>query len=308
MYYPSATALIVAHTIQTQVVVHAPTIDRAQGAFCRAYSRTTNSTCCLISSDCIQGLPVRCHAMCAQAITASPPPQHCMALGWFHTWYEHLGVLCANVSTSSFNRVSYDICETATPIHACDKTVVFAGGQPDCSVVLSSPSHQLIRLTMVEHEAHMRPGDRVVFYDGPSQDQLAHFNGLFLHIGPQPQLDSMSSLPCPAALAENANTLNTICCEPPATCEEGVGVPNICSVACAETFLPFYDRCTDFVRSNRLGALGPQLVQLADECVRASLAVNSTSSSVRIVYDSGLEDESHFHASFAAEVTCIDRT
>ena len=52
-------AVVVGHAMQSEVVVHAPTLAAAQNVLCRAVARNTISSCCLSSADCNGGVPSR---------------------------------------------------------------------------------------------------------------------------------------------------------------------------------------------------------------------------------------------------------
>lgn len=277
--------IVAGHALQSEVVVHAPTLAAAEGAMCRAVARGTNSSCCLADADCDRyGRPRQCHVLCALA-AAAPPPAPCMTLGWFASWRDELAQLCANVSTTVSigpPPLVVGMCTSGAPItHACGRTVAFeAAAQPhqSCSSVISAPAHYFVRATVLRTTIEMEHGESVRMFDGLVAEwrELANFDGFALHYGPSP---TSIDPPCATDLTGIASTMDSICCAPPSVCVDGV--PTDCSSMCAEVFLPFYSECADFV-----GSALPRLVPFAAQCAASSLSshVDSSGQDLRVEF------------------------
>ena len=292
-------AVVVGHAMQSEVVVHAPTLAAAQSVLCRAVARSTISSCCLVSADCVRGVPLQCHLLCAAAVVPAPPAD-CQAFEWFRAWHDPLAVLCANVSmTVASPQLAVNICRSANPIRACGQTIAFSTGssRASCSEVIAAPADHFIRLTVLQSGMQMQSGESLHVFDGLlEQQELAVFNGAYVHLGAP---DDGPTISCSADLADVASTMDSVCCEPPAVCDEGV--PNECSAACVQVWMPFYGQCADFVSSHL-----PQLVPFAEQCAGVHTPFDSTGRNVRVVFEPSPE-VAESSSTFATSVECIER-
>eukprot|EP01052_Picozoa_sp_SAG31_P003041 SAG31_NODE_113_length_24342_cov_5.194530_3_plen_1021_part_00 len=304
--HPFPNATVVGHAIESEVVVHAPTLASAQNNLCRVIARSTNASCCLLPSDCTSGVPMRCQQLCASAVNV-PPPAHCLSLDWFRSWHEELAALCAGSIPPVF------ICGGTLPIDACNKTVVFDTRRSDantCDAVISAPSNQVIRLTMDDSSVGLQPSSTVHIFDGASMnDELAMFDGLHWRvIDATDVLDNEASADtCPHELATRSIVMDQVCCRPPATCASHT--PSECTPSCAQLFLPFYNnsRCSSWFRDQ-----SPELTPFLEQCMKTPLLVESISSTIHVELHSVSSSHSDAqngarHGTFSIGFECADR-
>ena len=210
-------------------------------------------------------------------------------------------VLCANVSmTVTSPMLAVNICSSANPIRACGQTIAFSTGisRTSCSEVIAAPVNHFIRLTVLQSGMQMRSGESLAVFDGLYEDQeLAQFNGVYVHLGAP---DDGAIISCTADLADVASTMDSVCCELPAVCDQGV--PNECSAACAQIWMPFYGQCTTFVSSHL-----PQLVPFAEQCAGVPTPFDSTGRNVRVVFEPSSVELAGSSSTFAISVECIGR-
>ena len=188
-------------------------------------------------------------------------------------------MLCANVSmTVASPQLAVNICSSTNPIRACGQTIAFSArsSRASCSEVIAAPANHFIRLTVLQSGMQMQGGEKLHVFDGLlEQQELAMFNGVYVHLGAP---DDGPAISCSSDLADVASTMDSVCCEPPAVCIQGV--PNECSAACAQIWMPFYGQCTTFVRSHL-----PQLVPFAEECAGVPTPFDSSGRNVRVVFE-----------------------
>ena len=197
-------------------------------------------------------------------------------------------------------QLAVNICSSANPIRACGQTIAFSTGSSSasCSGIVAAPADHFIRLTVLQSGMQMQSGESLHVFDGLlEQQELAVFNGAYVHLGAP---DDGPTISCSADLADVASTMDSVCCEPPAVCDGGV--PNECTAACVQVWMPFYSQCATFVSSHL-----PQLVPFAEQCAGVQTPFDSTSRNVRIVFEPSSEVAGASSSTFATSVECIER-